>query len=95
MRRSARLAVLSEPRARVRRAGVVSEIAVGTVVLDDLVELRAGDQVPADSHARQVDGLGVDESLVTGEPDPVAKGVGGAVLSGPTVVAAAATAPVR
>ena len=43
-----RLAVLAAPKARVVRDGEVHEVAVTEVVLDDLCELRAGDQVPAD-----------------------------------------------
>jgi cation-transporting P-type ATPase E len=42
-----RLAVLNAPRARVVRDGVVREVPVTEVVLDDLCELAAGDQVPA------------------------------------------------
>ncbi|MDQ1415321.1 MAG: cation-transporting P-type ATPase [Acidimicrobiaceae bacterium] len=89
-----RLAVLSDPRARVVRNGAVSEIPVDDVVLDDLVELRPGDQVPADCCVRQVDGLEIDESLVTGESDPVAKQPGDVVLSGSNVVAGSGTAQV-
>jgi len=89
-----RLAVLSQPCARVMREGVVVEIAVEAVVLDDLINLRPGDQVPADCQLRHVDGLEVDESLLTGESDPVAKEVGDMVLSGSNVVAGAGTAQV-
>ncbi len=89
-----RLAVLSDPRARVVRNGSMSEIAVDDVVLDDLVEFRPGDQVPADCCVRHVDGLEIDESLVTGESDPVAKQPGDAVLSGSTVIAGSGTAQV-
>ena len=82
-----RLAVLHAPTARVRRDGAVAEVAVGDVVLDDLVELRTGDEVPADGALVATDGLEVDESLLTGESDPVAKAPGDGVLSGAIVVA--------
>ncbi len=82
-----RLAVLNAPRARVVRNGATVEIGVAEVVLDDLLELRSGDQVPADGVLREADGLEVDESLVTGESDPVAKQAGDRVLSGSIVVA--------
>jgi cation-transporting ATPase E len=82
-----RLAVLNAPRAHVVRDGEVDEIAVGEVVLDDLCELRAGDQVPADGVLHSVDGLELDESLLTGESDPVAPIVGAEVLSGSIAVA--------
>src|SRR5262249_5027815 len=82
-----RLAVLNAPRARVVRDGNVQEIAVSQVVIDDLCELRAGDQVPADGVLRAVDGLELDESLLTGESDPVSPGDGDEVLSGSIAVA--------
>ena len=81
------LAVLNAPVARVVRDGAVDDIAVEAIVLDDLMELRAGDQVPADGTVTTVDGLEVDESLLTGESDPIAKQPGDAVLSGSIVVA--------
>jgi len=82
-----RLAVLSAPHARVIRDGRLHEVAVEEVVLDDLLELRTGDQIPADGGLRAVDGLEVDESLLTGESEPIDKQVGDEVLSGSIVVA--------
>jgi cation-transporting ATPase E len=82
-----RLAVLNAPRARVVRGGDVSETAVEQVVLDDLLDLRAGDQVPCDGFVRGAVGLEVDESLLTGESDPVDKAPGDQVFSGSFVVA--------
>ncbi|HEX5096539.1 MAG TPA: HAD-IC family P-type ATPase [Acidimicrobiia bacterium] len=82
-----RLAVLNAPQARVVRDGQVTEIAVDGVVLDDLLELRTGDQVPADGRVVEEDGLEIDESLLTGESEPVAKDADDEVLSGSIVVA--------
>jgi cation-transporting ATPase E len=82
-----RLAVLSAPRARVIREGGRNEVAVGEIVLDDLLELVAGDQVPADGIVRGCDGLEVDESLLTGESDAIVKNDGDRVLSGSIVLA--------
>jgi cation-transporting P-type ATPase E len=82
-----RLAVLNAPRARVVRDGVERDVAVAEVVLDDLLGIMAGDQVPADGVVRTSGGLAVDESLLTGEAEPAAKAVGDPVWSGSIVVA--------
>ena len=82
-----RLALLNAPHARVVRNGTSLDVDVGGVVLDDLLEVRAGDQVLADGLVRQSAGLEVDESLLTGESEPVAKATGDQVLSGSIVVA--------
>ena len=82
-----RLAVLSEPRARVRRDGVSNEIDVGGVVADDLLELASGDQVVVDGEVLAAVGLEVDESLLTGESDAVPKPPGERVMSGSFVAA--------
>ena len=81
------LAVLSAPRARVVRDDTVHEIAVGAVVLDDLLEIHAGDQLVADGIVSSSDGMEIDESLLTGESEPLAKDVDADVLSGSIVVA--------
>jgi cation-transporting ATPase E len=82
-----RLAVLSAPTATVVRDGEAHEVALGEVVLDDVVRLRTGDQVPADGLVSASEGLEIDESLLTGESDPVDKAPGADVLSGSIVVA--------
>ncbi|HMG26370.1 MAG TPA: HAD-IC family P-type ATPase [Acidimicrobiia bacterium] len=82
-----KLAVLSAPRVRVVRDGARAEVEVDDVVLDDLVELRSGDQIAADGIVRATTALQVDESLLTGESDPVDKKAGDQVLSGSFVVA--------
>lgn len=82
-----RLALLNAPRARVRRDGAEAEIAPAEVVVDDILVLRAGDQVPADAVVRDARGLQLDESMLTGEADPVDKRGGAEVLSGSVVVA--------
>src|SRR5580704_14446009 len=83
-----RLAVLSAPRVRVIRDGAPHEIAVGDLVAGDLVDLRAGDQLVADGVVRASTSLEADESLLTGESEPVDKQAGDRLLSGSFVVAA-------
>jgi cation-transporting ATPase E len=81
------LAVLSAPKARVRREGVTTEVGISVVVADDLLELSPGDQVVVDGTVVAEVGLEVDESLLTGESDAVEKGVGEEVMSGSFVSA--------
>ena len=81
-----RLALLNAPTARVRRDGEETTVAVDDVVLDDLLVLRAGDQIPADAEVIDALGLQVDESLLTGESEPVDKVAGDRVLSGSVIV---------
>ena len=82
-----KLAILTAARARVLRDGTVAEIAQGEVVLDDVLELRRGDQVPVDAVVLHAEGLELDEALLTGEAEPVPKRPGETVLSGSFVVA--------
>ncbi len=89
-----RLAVLNAPKARVLRDGAVSEIAVGEVVMDDVFVLAAGDQVTADAVVLEAHGLDIDESLLTGEADPVASPAGRELMSGSSVVAGSGLARV-
>ena len=82
-----RLAILTAARARVIREGAAAELPVEQVVLDDVLELRQGDQVPVDGVVLRAEGLELDEALLTGEAEPAAKRPGEQVLSGSFVVA--------
>ncbi|HEY3373815.1 MAG TPA: HAD-IC family P-type ATPase [Candidatus Aquicultor sp.] len=82
-----RLSLLSAPKARVIRDGKSFEIAMSDVVLDDVLELRPGDQIVVDGIVLHSQNLEVDESLLTGESLPVTKAPGDTVLSGSFVVA--------
>lgn len=81
------LAVLNAPKAHVRRDGDDHEIALDDIVADDLLVLATGDQVAVDGEIVDSTGLELDESLLTGEADPVTKGPGDEALSGSFVVA--------
>ncbi|MGX1491006.1 cation-translocating P-type ATPase [Streptomyces tendae] len=81
------LAVIGEARPTVRRNGVAAEIGTSEIVLDDLVEIGPGDKAVVDGVCVEADGLEIDESLLTGEADPVVKRPGDPVLSGSFVVA--------
>lgn len=88
-----KLSILSAPKVTVIRDGRESEIAVNDIVLDDVTVLSSGSQICAD--AMIVEGtIEVNESLVTGESDPILKKPGDKVLSGSFVVAGQAKAQV-
>jgi Ca2+-transporting ATPase len=67
------LKAMVERRARVRRAGVESEIPAEELVVGDVVLLAAGDDVPADGRIVMASSLQIDESALTGESTPAAK----------------------
>lgn len=90
-----RLAVLHAPKALVRREGAEQQVAVADVLYDDVLLLRTGDQIPADATILAAESLEVDESLLTGEADPVIKTVGDTALSGSAVVAGYGSARVH
>ncbi|MEW2158595.1 HAD-IC family P-type ATPase [Streptomyces sp. NPDC007189] len=81
------LAVIGEARPTVRRDGTALPVAVHEIVLGDLIEVGPGDKVVVDGVCAEADGLEIDESLLTGEADPVVKRAGDPVLSGSFVVA--------
>ncbi|MCL1907034.1 MAG: HAD-IC family P-type ATPase [Propionibacteriaceae bacterium] len=81
------LALLHAPTATVLRDGEQVSIGVGEVVVDDLVCLTPGDQIPADGSLVDSMNLEVDESNLTGESDPQIKHLGDEVFSGTAVVA--------
>ncbi|HEV2635115.1 MAG TPA: HAD-IC family P-type ATPase [Actinocrinis sp.] len=81
------LAIVGEARPTVRRDGADQQVAAAEIVLGDLVLLAAGDKIPVDGPAVSAEALEVDESLLTGEADPVVKRPGEELLSGSFVVA--------
>ncbi|XMA37519.1 HAD-IC family P-type ATPase [Streptomyces albogriseolus] len=81
------LALIGEAKPTVRRDGVAAEIGTSQIVLDDLIEIGPGDKAVVDGVCVEADGLEIDESLLTGEADPVVKQPGDQVMSGSFVVA--------
>jgi P-type E1-E2 ATPase len=77
-----RLAALVAPTARVVRDGRVRDVPVEGVVEGDVVRLHAGDQVVADGTLAGAASLSLDESILTGEAEPVERGRGQQVRSG-------------
>jgi cation-transporting P-type ATPase E len=82
-----RLAVVNAPVAQVLRDGGTRELAVAEVVLDDVLRAGPGEQLVVDGEVLEAAGAEVDESLLTGESEPVGKRPGEEVMSGSFVVA--------
>ncbi|GGP61191.1 HAD-IC family P-type ATPase [Streptomyces abikoensis] len=81
------LAVIGEAKPVVRRDGAPVALPTGSIVLGDVIELGPGDKCVVDGEVAEADGLEIDESLLTGEADPVLKKPGDPVMSGSFVVA--------
>jgi cation-transporting ATPase E len=77
-----RLALLNAPTCAVKGDGTVRIIPLAGVVLKDVLVLRPGDQIAADARVLQSNGLVVDESLLTGESEPVSKDASAPLFSG-------------
>ena len=81
-----KLAILTESKTVVLREGKKWKISTEKLVVDDLIFLKAGEQVPAD--AKILEGnLEVNESLLTGEADNLPKNQGDELFSGSFVTA--------
>ncbi|WP_314174901.1 cation-translocating P-type ATPase [Streptomyces winkii] len=81
------LAVIGEVRPAVRRDGERVSLSASQIVLGDLIEIRPGDRCVVDGEVTEADNLEVDESLLTGEAEPVVKQPGDRIMSGSFVVA--------
>jgi hypothetical protein len=77
-----RLALLVAPRATVLRDGNTRSLPAAEVVEGDLVAVQAGDQIVADGELCDAADLRLDESILTGESEPVPRVVGGKLRSG-------------
>jgi cation-transporting P-type ATPase E len=82
-----KLAIVGQTKPLVRRQSGTTAVAPSEVVLDDIIELGPGDQIVVDGEVVEDANLEVDESLLTGEADPIAKDPGDQVMSGSFVVA--------
>ena len=73
---------MAAPKARVYRDGILEEIPGEDLVPGDIAVLDTGDRVPADICLLETAALSADESILTGESEPVAKRAAGAGFSG-------------
>src|SRR3979409_1863470 len=82
-----KLAIVGQAKPVVRRqSGTIASLPT-EVVLDDIIEIGPGDQIAVDGEVLEENNLEVDESLLTGEADPIVKDAGDNVMSGSFVVA--------
>ena len=82
-----KLAIVGQAKPLVRRQSGTTAMMPSEVVLDDIIELGPGDQIVVDGDVVEESSLEVDESLLTGEADSIAKHQGDTVMSGSFVVA--------
>ena len=82
-----KLAIVGQAKPVVRRQSGTRAVAPSEVVLDDIIEVGPGDQITVDGQVLEENNLEVDESLLTGEADPMPKDRGDKVMSGSFVVA--------
>ncbi len=82
-----KLAIVGQAKPMVRRQSGTRALAPSAVVLGDVIEVGPGDQITVDGEVLEENNLEVDESLLTGEADPLAKDPGDMVMSGSFVVA--------
>ncbi|OZG60078.1 MULTISPECIES: cation-translocating P-type ATPase [Bifidobacterium] len=81
-----RLSILVASDVLVRRDGVNVPVPHNGIVMDDLLWVRSGEQVPADGLIVETWGLELDESMLTGESRTVRHKVGEQIYSGATAV---------
>lgn len=89
-----KLSLISAPKAGVIRDGVRQSVSVGSIVIDDILHLASGNQICADCVVAEGE-VEVNESLITGESDPIIKKVGDHMLSGSFIVSGECLAEVE
>ena len=81
-----KLTILTASKVSVLRDGVLTEVSKDELVLDDVIHLSRGSQIPADCQLLEGE-CKVNESLLTGESDLIAKTEGDELLSGSFIAA--------
>ena len=82
-----KLSVISEANCMAIRNGKIKKIGIEDIVKDDIIYIKTGDQILADGIVYKGNELEVDESMLTGESDPIHKRCNSKLLSGSFVVA--------
>lgn len=89
-----KLSLVVAPNVKVVRDGKQAEITANKLVLDDVIIISNGDQIPSDCIIME-GSVEVNESMLTGESRPVKKGVGDMLLTGSFLVSGACYAKVE
>ena len=74
-----RLVGLQAKTARVRRGGAAQEVPIEALRVGDIIEVRPGERIPVDGVVTEGESY-IDQSMITGEPVPVAAGPGAALV---------------
>lgn len=82
-----KLKIVSTDKVTVIRDGKKEEILPTEIVLDDLLYLKAGDNLAVDARLIHSDNLEVDESIITGESDVILKKENDKLISGSIITA--------
>ena len=80
------LKIATQEKVKVKRDGKTIEVLKTEIVIDDILVLSSGDQVVVDSIILKSSNLEVDESIITGESDPILKEKDDKLLSGAVVI---------
>lgn len=91
-----KLELMNAPLAhKIGKNGKVLDVPFDSLTPGDMIELRLGDEVPADCTISKSDGIELDESILTGESIPVFKDMGETAYAASQVVAGKAKVQVR
>lgn len=80
-----KLSIINQTKVRAIRDGEITEIPTNEIVLEDVLELSAGCQIPTDCIVLSGE-VGVNEALLTGESEPIHKKPGDSLLSGSFII---------
>jgi Ca2+-transporting ATPase len=77
---------LLKPTASLIRDGMMIELDASEIVPDDLVAVNPGDRIPADGELVEAVNVNVNEAVLTGESESIAKDIGDAIYMGTTAL---------